>query len=298
MKCVIAFDGSPDASTALNLAAGVDWPPDSAVRIVSVIEPIIAPISGPLHRSAPIAPEIDAAVTEYVNETNSQAVKHFGAKVAVDGAVVRGRAATAIADAATSYSADLVVAGSRGRGAITSLVLGSVSSELVDEAPCPVLIARRETISRVLFATDGSASANAAEDALTRWPLFTGVPLHVVSVAQTFVPWTIGLAPTAYSPRAMELYTAELDELRGSHERIAKDAVTRLRRSGHNVDSSVRSGIPATEILAAADELAADLIVVGSRGLSGLSRVLLGSVARNVLHGAKSSVAIFREMST
>jgi len=254
-----------------------------------------APIGGPLHRSGAVAPEIDAGITDYVNEINRDAVQRFGPNVSVDGSVVRGHAATALSDAATSYGADLIVAGSRGRGGIASLVLGSVSSELVDEGPCPVLVARKERISRVVFATDGSTSASVAEEVVAQWPLFDGVPIHVVSVAQTAIPWTAGLAPTFYPPSAVEIYGAQLDELEAEHERVAQDAATRLRRSRDGVSSSVRRGVPGTEIVGAVEELEADLVVLGSRGLTGLPRVVLGSVARNVLHGAKSSVLVVRE---
>jgi nucleotide-binding universal stress UspA family protein len=293
MKCLVAYDGSAGASAGLALAATLDWPPGSSVRVVSVIEPVIAAIGGPLHRSGTVAQEIDAAITDYVNDTNREAVDRFGAKVPVDGSVVRGRAATALADAARAYGADLVVAGSRGRGAIASLLLGSVTSELVDEAPCPVLVARHEKVSELVFATDGSVSARAAEEVLAQWPLFRDVPIRVLSVAQTVIPWIVGLAP-AYSPAAMEMYAAQLDEVRRDHERIATDAAARLRESRGNVDWDVRTGVPATEIVSAVDELGAALIVLGSRGHTGLSRAVLGSVARNVLQAAKSSVLVVR----
>jgi nucleotide-binding universal stress UspA family protein len=56
----------------------------------------------------------------------------------------------------------------------------------------------------------------------------------------------------------------------------------------------VRSGDPANEILQAAAELKSDLIVTGSRGLGTLDRLVLGSVARNVLIHAPCSVLIVR----
>lgn len=298
MKCLVAYDASEGATAGLTLVAGIEWPSDSSVRIVSVIEPIVAPIGGPLNRSGAVSPEIDAAVTDYVNASNREAVARLAGRVAVDGKIVRGRAATALSDEAKSYDADLIVVGSRGRGGIASLVLGSVSSELVDEAPCPVLVARHPTISRVLFATDGSPAAAAAENALARWPLFANVPIHVLSVAQTALPWMVGLTPMVNAPAAMELYSSQLEALRADYERMAEGAAERLRATGRTVDWVVRGGVPATEIVAAVDELRADLVVLGSRGLTGLPRVLLGSVARNVLHGAKSSVLVVRETHT
>jgi nucleotide-binding universal stress UspA family protein len=54
----------------------------------------------------------------------------------------------------------------------------------------------------------------------------------------------------------------------------------------------VLTGDAATAIIAAAHEFEADLVVIGSRGQTGLARMVLGSVARNVLHGSGSSVLV------
>ena len=56
-----------------------------------------------------------------------------------------------------------------------------------------------------------------------------------------------------------------------------------------------RTGDAAAEILTAATEWQADLVVVGSRGQTGLTRILLGSVARNVVHGSTASVLVVHE---
>jgi nucleotide-binding universal stress UspA family protein len=57
----------------------------------------------------------------------------------------------------------------------------------------------------------------------------------------------------------------------------------------------MRDGDAAGEIVAAAEQRQADLIVLGSRGRTGLTRLLLGSVARNVLSGSTASVLIVHE---
>jgi nucleotide-binding universal stress UspA family protein len=59
----------------------------------------------------------------------------------------------------------------------------------------------------------------------------------------------------------------------------------------------MRHGDPAAEIIAGAEASGADLIVLGSRGLTGLTRLLLGSVARNVLSGSTASVLVVRDAS-
>jgi len=295
MRVLLANDGSAGAAEAVALADTIAWPSDSVIRVVSVIEPVLMPISGPWDGGAALAPELDAAITANVHGTMREVVERLGASGrSVEGKVLRGRAASAIIDDAREFRADLVIAGSRGHGTIASLLLGSVSSEVVDHASCPVLVARTSTLSRVVFATDESPSGQAAEAVLAGWPIFGDLPIRVVSVADVIHPWTTGIAPTMYR-EALDAYAADLRGAKQEHQRIATDAATRLQQGGREADSEMRAGDAAGEIIAVAEQQGADLIVLGSRGRSGLTRLLLGSVARNVLSGSTASVLIVRE---
>ena len=295
MRVLLAYDGSAGAAEAAALTDAIPWPSDSVLRVVSVIEPILTPMSGPWDRGSVLSPELDAAVTASANETLRQVVERLGSSGrSVGGSALRGRAASTIVDDAREFRADLVIVGSRGHGAIATLLLGSVSSEVVDHAPCPVLVARGPSLSRAVFATDGSPSAQAAEAILARWPIFAGLPVHVLSVAEVVHPWTTGIAPTMYG-QVLDAYAAELRESKAQHQRIATDAAARLRESGRQVDSEMRDGDAAGQIIAAAEKRGADLIVLGSRGRTGLTRLLLGSVARNVLSGSTASILVVHE---
>ena len=107
--------------------------------------------------------------------------------------------------------------------------------------------------------------------------------LSVVTVIKPFtqVYGGLDLAPTAGSPLAFE------DEA----VRQAQEQLTRLC-AGHKIagqDVLVRLGAPATEIRALAEELQAELIVIGTHGKHGLG-LLLGSTANAVLHGVQCDV--------
>ena len=212
----------------------------------------------------------------------------------VESAVLRGRAATSIVDEATTFGAGLVVVGSRGHGAIGSLILGSVSDEVVDHAPCPVLIARGSTVTRVVFATDGSAAAAFAHQVLTSWPMFRTVPVHVVSVADVPQPWYTGIAPTMYA-QVIEAHVRDLEAATAEHQRIAAESVEALRAAGIEATETTLVGDAAAEIIAASATWGADLIVLGSRGRTGLTRLVLGSVARNVAHGSATTTLVVRD---
>jgi nucleotide-binding universal stress UspA family protein len=93
----------------------------------------------------------------------------------------------------------------------------------------------------------------------------------------------------------MPIYVEAGSASREQHDELAREMAAQLRDAGLRADGDRREGDAATEILAAADASKADLIVLGSHGRTGLARIVLGSVARNVLQHAACSVLIARE---
>lgn len=294
MRALVAYDVSAGAEVAVELMLAMRWPAGSAVRVVAVIEPSAALVpSVPLTPAGLVtSPEIESQIRAQIEGDIERVVDRLkAADLDVEGVVLHGRPATVIVDEARRFSADLLIAGSRGHGPIATLVLGSVSAELVDHAPCPVLVARRRVAERVLLASDGSAFAGHAETIVARWPIFEGTAVRVVSVAEVVRPWHTGLAPTMYR-QVVDAYASDLATARTEQEAVARGAADRLVAAGREVDAKLRVGDAAAEIVEEASEWGADLVVLGSRGLTGLSRIVLGSVARNVLQGTGSSVLI------
>ena len=210
----------------------------------------------------------------------------------VDRRVVRGRAPGVIVEAAADMAADLIVLGSRGHGPIASMLLGSVSAEVVERASCSVLVARGSGVSRLLVATDGSPCAELIPDVLATWGAFEGLPAIALSVAPVDSP-AFELMVSLYTLGSLSLEPYR-QELRERHQGHASAMATRLSEKGIPAKAEVRTGDAAHEIIAAAAERQVDLVVTGSRCLHGLDRWLLGSVARNVLLHAGVSVLIVR----
>lgn len=295
MRILLAHDGSSDAAQAANLVNEIAWPPNSTLRVISVIEPTLVALTAWAGSVGGYSPEVDTQISAYYDGELADVVKHLsGPNRTVEGALLRGRPATVIVDDARALAADLIVVGSRGRGSIESLVLGSVSGEVVDHAPCPVLVARQAGLARVIFAADGSPSAATAEALLAQWPIFEGLPIRVVSVADVVHPWHTGIAPMMYG-QVIEAYAQDLEAAKDEHRRIADESAERLRAAGRDAIAELRDGDAASEIIAAAGASNADLVVLGSRGRTGLTRLLLGSVARNVLHGSSASILVVRD---
>jgi nucleotide-binding universal stress UspA family protein len=291
---LIAIDGSPCAGVALELAGAMRWPADSTLHLVSVIEPGEAVIAGAW------VPTTAEGVSDQLNEAADDAaatLDRSAAGLAATGAriethVLSGRAATCIVELAEELEAELIVLGSRGHGTIGSMVLGSVSAEVADHARCPVLVARRSSLRRVMLASDGSSFARTAEEVVTSWTAFADTQIEVVSVASLTMPWSSGTA-VGYPESDVNLAetsAAVIDEFRA----IAVNAANRLNDAERHASARTVQGDPAAELLRVAREEDTDLIVLGTHGRTGLRRLLAGSVARNVMLHAPCSVMVVR----
>lgn len=145
---------------------------------------------------------------------------------------------------------------------------------------------KEDTMKKILIATDGSESAHEALDFGLELAEEQGATPFVVYVAPAVevLPYASfgGVAPTV---------SHELDE----QDRIPlKEAAEIAARRGLDVKTELLVGNPADEIVAFADTIEADLIVIGSRGQGAIASVLLGSVSRAVLHESRRPVLVVR----
>ncbi len=296
MRILLAIDGSPCSDRARDLVAGTDWPPDTVIRTVAALDHGPALFGVPWMAVTPV----DSYQIEATLEADLEAVlveadsRLAGPERTVEHQVIRGRPGSAIIDDAHRFHPDLIVVGSRGHGQFESMLLGSTSAEIVDHAPCPVLVARLTTVHRIVVAEDGSPGAREAVEMLVRWPIWRPRPATVVSIADVAMPVDTAVAPSLYG-EMIDTYRQARDESTRQHWQLACATAERLTEAGLAATPETREGDPATQIVRIATEQRADLIVVGTRGRTGLTRMLLGSVARNVLLHAHCSVLIARE---
>ncbi len=287
-RILLATDGSPQADVAAELVRSVRWPESSTIEILSVYEPFAPGMELPPDALIALDREMRHEIDTQLAKTRESLAGRAGA---IDIAMRRGRPATEIVHEAERTQTDLIVVGSRGRGPVATMLLGSVAAEVVDRAACPVLVARVPRATRVLVADDGSTEAARAVKIVATWPIFRGLQTRVVSVAPVYA--VTGFGPVRHAD-AKQSYAEGVDALRGIHGFIADDAAIRLSDAGVPARSDTRFGDPASEIIRAALEHEADLIVMGSHGRSGLERIVVGGVARNVLTHAPVSVLIVR----
>ena len=146
MRILLAVDGSVCSDAAVQELAKRPWPPQSEVKVITVVE-IPAPVGmtpwavSPdyfenLERSARQAGQAVLDSTLLKLKTTSDKTLKFSSEI------IQGSPAPVIVDEAESWGADLIIMGSRGLGIWNRLLLGSVSNAVVHHAKCSVEVVR------------------------------------------------------------------------------------------------------------------------------------------------------------
>ena len=138
----VAYDGAPESRRALAMAARLASTTGARLVLIGAIE--LPPYAGP---ALATAWDVEPAVREALEDDMREAA-HQLAVADAETVVVDGPAGPAVAEAARDR-VDLLVTGSRGYGPLRTVLVGSVSRHLVDNAHCPVLVVPRTSESEV-----------------------------------------------------------------------------------------------------------------------------------------------------
>src|SRR5829696_4585865 len=153
--------------------------------------------------------------------------------------------------------------------------------------------------TRILLATDGSRNVAPATDVAVPLSKVTGSELHLVYVGEDAYSATL-IYPETTDPGGVEREDPVLlEQLQRQFEqmsrRVLETEVEKVREAeGTVAQIHLRTGKAAAEIVDLAEELGAGLVVVGSRGLGGIRRALMGSVSDSVVRHAHCPVLVVR----
>jgi nucleotide-binding universal stress UspA family protein len=139
---VCGVDGSADSQVALAVAVDVAARLRLRLIMANVVEPSHAPSVGAASLRGTM-PDPLFPTTDEQEEASNGLLAELSATMGLEGAdrrVVVGYAAEGLADLADEEEAEMIVVGSRGRGAFKAAFLGSVSTSLIGVARCPVLV--------------------------------------------------------------------------------------------------------------------------------------------------------------
>ncbi|MGI5271505.1 universal stress protein [Nonomuraea sp. CA-218870] len=272
---VVGVDGSEQSALALDWAAADAARRRKALRVVYVREPWI-----PEYPASRGHDSLTERAEELLRRSARRAREHAPG-LEVTTAVVTGAVVERLR--AESENADTVVVGSRGLGGFAGLALGSTGLGLAGHAHGPIVVVRgpaRVRHDEIAVGYDGSEDAECAVEYALEQAQARQARLRVIYGRRLPVgaPHPAGFGPLP--PAGIEDDIPR--RLRPWLEKYPGVAAVLVAVTGHPVPA-----------LAAASR-AADLVVVGSRGLGGFATALLGSVSHGVLHRAHCPVAVVR----
>ncbi len=290
LRVLLATDGSPDARHAAEWLTRFPLAQGSTILVLSAVTIPPSPITFPALR------ELQLSLFAEGRRACDEAADLLRARwPAIDISVVDGDPREQILRAAETWQPDLAVLGRRGLGGLERLLLGSVSLTAARHLPCSVLIPHGppRAIRRVVVGVDGSQPSRRAVDFVATLALEPGMELDVVAVAESLlVPASLSFA----AREALRSLTAEVNEQEQARLRDGLGRATAALGERARVNTHTPLGDPARQLLERAT--AADLLVVGSRGLGAIRRLLLGTVSEKVLQHAPCPVLIVKEAGT
>lgn len=281
-KIVALVDGSIYSASVCDHAAWIASRTGAPVELIHVLGRSEA--SDSHDHSGAIALGARTALMEQLAELDAQRaqlISHRGRAILEDATTLlekaggtevttrlrHGDVVEAVAD--VEGDARVILIGKRGEAAdFAKGHLGSNLERIVRASHKPVFVASRafRSISKVLVAYDGGASAMKAVDHIARSPLFQGLAVHVVTVGSASPEVTNGLA----------------------------DAKAMLQAAGIEAKTSVLPGQPETALGELVEEAQFDLLVMGAYGHSRIRSLIIGSTTTAMIRSCKVPVVLMR----
>jgi len=288
MNIILAVDGSEHSTAAARLLSDLPLPQESLITVLAVLMPRNASDYAGLEQALKAAEELLG-----------------GTRSTLKTELLTGYPAEQISEYAAKFVPDLIVLGAKGRRATLGILLGGVVQQIVEYAEDPVLVVRApyEGMQRILLITDGSVHSQRATDYLGRFPIPDLADVRVMHVLPPMPSpsliarsWPVGSEAMAPVPsyETEELLAKQAEEEERHGKVLLDQTMMELAEFGIETTSVLMRGDAATEIIEYANQNQIDLIVAGSRGLSQMRRLLLGSLSRKLVHYAGCSVLIVK----
>lgn len=280
---VVGIDGTPASSAAVDWAVAHQDELGPVRPMYAWDYPIMATAGSPFGYAA-IPP------TEEMQRAAERAAREFVASldgVDATATTVKGDPGAALCDAAAEACA--LVVGTRNRGPLRANVLGSVGRYSADHAPVPVVIvpagadAPRSAETRtIVVGVDGSENAYAALSWAGR--TFPDADLVAVTSWQTPVD-----APVLFGGDRFDL-SAFRAHAKAVVNEAADRAAVELGTDADRIERRIAEGDPRSVLTGVQEE--ADLLVLGRRGRSGLSHLVLGSTTTSLIHQPQCPIVV------
>jgi len=290
MKVIVAIEASEASQNVISEVIVRRWPQGTRFEVVTVADTAHFPLG------ESVGDEL-MSLARKVSQRGTLRLQDAGYHASA--CALLGDPKSVILQYAADGAADWIVAGAHS-GLVEEFLMGGVAKALIRQAPCPVAIVRPsgwrkddQPGRKILMATDGSAESEEAARSVAARPWPPGTQVRVLSVVELNVTLLQAFEPPL-------IHSAAVEEMRVKAMSHAQAAVTGAREALQGTGLSVTESIsvllekPSKVILDEAKQWGADLIVVGSHGRRGWSRLWLGSTSETVAMHAECSVEVVR----
>ena len=311
-RIVVPLDGSKLGEQVLPLALQLAERHHAELELVHVFESL-APYE--VQGAPPIDPQLDAEVRHRRQRYLEQVAKRLwsSSAVKIQTHVLNGSDIVATLTAhLVEQQADLAIVASHGRGGLSSLWVGGVSSGLVRSADTPVLLVpasdsakseeTQRTFRKILLPLDGTMDEEAIDDAfaLTAPTEAEFVLLSVREPVGYFEEdvLTPNGTPETDEPSSASLEPYAASEIEGAVDDYLEGVARGIRSRGFTATAqTISDRSPAKAILTVADAWDVDLIVLETHPSEGITRFLHHRVADKVIRGARVPVLAHRHVT-
>jgi len=292
MKILLPTDGSEYSETAAQFLTRLNLSRNDEITILHVISD--DPFQDKEDYYYARIKEIKRSIASNILDSALNILKFVPAQIKT--VLMDGYPDNCILEAAVDSNADIIVMGPKRLKGIKSRIVGSVTKSVSISSSKPALIIKppqKEPADKmkILFATDGSDYAEKAGETLSLIPFHDNTEItiiHVITPAFYDIPDRF-MEKIEVSVRE-DLKKYRSMELQESQKILARTAQY-LSNKFSNIERLTTMGDPSEEILNAANEIKADIIVVGSKGMKGF-RGVVESLSRYILSVADCSVLI------
>lgn len=289
---VVGVDGSADGEAALRWAVCDATLRRRPITLVDVVSPMVGGFSG-IGMSTPVLPrdvtDWQQVRARHVLDDAARMARSIagGQELQIDTEAPFGAVVPALVELSTR--ADMLVLGSRGLGAFSRVVLGSVSTALVHHARCPIVLVHAQGPSLpvdapILVGTDGSPGSMPAVELAFQEASCRNAELVVLhACSDSDVPQVTASPWWAADSDAERQLAQLLSPYRDQYPDVAvRNCVVRDHPARHLVEEAE----------------SAQLVIVGSRGRGGMAGMLLGSVSSALVHATMTPVIVARRDPT
>lgn len=294
-RILVPVDGSESADKAITLALQLAQEHEAELLFCHAVD-----YAGIAAESA-MAGAVDltgtfAALDESAHEILGAATVRAKASSMISHAFkLEGRSATAVVTFAIERTVDAIVMGSRGLGGIPHLLLGSTAEGVLRAATVPVFVVHANShvgkFRRIAVALDDSEPADAASAFATELAVRSGSRMAFLNVIDSAALHDQILRFGGYAETLQSEWEAESKAMVDLAARQAKSAGIA------EAEGIVAFGAPSEELLARIKSMHADLIAIGTHGRRGLRRLMMGSVAEEIVRKSSVPVVVTRSLA-